>query len=262
MIQAKTERLLLPYPGREDRLVRVYVPAHEEGETFPVIYMTDGQNLFDKESSGFGCWYTREAMEAERAASGQAAILVGIHNDNPLRECELTPGCIGEVQVPGELKADFKPAGEGFLDFVVNTVMPAVNERFPVRTGRRSTAFCGSSCGGMMAFFAVLSRPELFCAGGVLSPAFLLFSRDDMARWIHSVLGPAKPFLYLYTGAGDELEKDIFQSERWTFEILKDCYPKRLLKEVVHPEQPHHEVAWEPVFRDFLHLFLTQKEAF
>jgi alpha-glucosidase len=201
-------------------------------------------------------------MEAERAASGQAAILVGIHNDNPLRECELTPGCIGEVQVPGELKADFKPEGEAFLDFVVNTVMPAVNKRFPVRTGRRSTAFCGSSCGGMMAFFAVLSRPELFCAGGVLSPAFLLFSRDDMARWIHSVLGPAKPFLYLYTGAGDELEKDIFQSERWTFEILKDCYPKRLLKEVVHPEQPHHEVAWEPVFRDFLHLFLTQKEAF
>ena len=54
MIEESIHQLRLPYPGREDRLVRVFVPAHEEGETFPVIYMTDGQNLFDKESSGCG----------------------------------------------------------------------------------------------------------------------------------------------------------------------------------------------------------------
>ena len=262
MIAESLTTLSLPYPGRGERPVRVYVPAHEEGETFPVIYMTDGQNLFDKESSSFGCWYTREAVAAEREKTGRAAVIVGIHNDNPLRECELSPGCIGEFQGPEELKLSFHPSGEVFLDFVVRTVMPAVEARFPVRTGRANTAFCGSSCGGMMAFFAVLSHPELFCAGGVLSPAFLIFSRDDMDRWIHSVLGPQRPFLYLYTGAGDELEKHICESEQWTREILADCYPDRLIKEVVQPEQPHHEVAWESIFRDFLHLFLTHGEEY
>ena len=46
--EEKLVTLRLPYPGREDRLVRVYVPACKEGETLPVIYMSDGQNLFDK----------------------------------------------------------------------------------------------------------------------------------------------------------------------------------------------------------------------
>ncbi len=262
MNEESIHQLRLPYPGREDRLVRVFVPAHEEGETFPVIYMTDGQNLFDKESSGFGCWYTREAVAAERAETGRAAVIVGIHNDNPLRECELTPQCIGEPQSLREKMALFHPDGETFADFVVHTVMPAVEARFPVRTGRSSTAFCGSSCGGMMAFFAVLRYPELFCAGGVLSPAFLIFAREDMDRWVHGVLGAQRPFLYLFSGAGDELEKAICESERWTREILRDCYPDRLIKEVIQPEQPHHEVAWEPVFRDFLHIFLTRREEF
>ena len=75
MIPEEIVTLLLPYPGREDRKVRVFIPAHEEGEKLPVIYMTDGQNLFDVESSGFGCWYTREAVRDEREKS---AISLGV----------------------------------------------------------------------------------------------------------------------------------------------------------------------------------------
>ena len=71
MVKEQILELRLPYPGREDRLVRVFVPEHAEDETLPVIYMTDGQNLFDKESSSFGCWHTREAVRDERARSGR-----------------------------------------------------------------------------------------------------------------------------------------------------------------------------------------------
>ncbi|MEF2884239.1 MAG: alpha/beta hydrolase-fold protein, partial [Ruminococcus sp.] len=81
MIQEQITTLTLPYP-LGDKRVRVYVPAHEEGETFPVVYMTDGQNLFESENLQFGCWYTREAVAEERAQSGMAAIIVGIHNDD------------------------------------------------------------------------------------------------------------------------------------------------------------------------------------
>ena len=54
MKQAELFELYLPYPGKDDRRVRVYVPAHGEGEELPVIYMTDGQNLFDEETSTWG----------------------------------------------------------------------------------------------------------------------------------------------------------------------------------------------------------------
>ena len=49
MLNEEIVTLNLPYPNRGDKKVRVYIPAHEEGETLPVVYMTDGQNLFDVE---------------------------------------------------------------------------------------------------------------------------------------------------------------------------------------------------------------------
>ena len=61
--------LHLPYPDKEDRLVRVYVPEHKKGEKLPVIYMTDGQSIFDEESNPWGCWHTREAVKAEYESS-------------------------------------------------------------------------------------------------------------------------------------------------------------------------------------------------
>ncbi len=259
MIEEQLLTLSFPYPGRGERPVRVFIPAHEEGEKLPVIYMTDGQNLFDVESSGFGCWFTREAVREERKESGLAAIIVGIHNVDPWRTNELTPKSIGEIHCPDEVRPFVKPEGEVFDDFVVNTVKPAVEARFPVKTGREYTAFCGSSMGGLQSFFTVLSHPDLFCAAGVLSPAFLMFSEEDMRRWIHSVLRDQKPFLYLFSGAADELEKKILRCTEWTAALLKECYPKEKLKIVIRPEQRHHETAWEPVFRDFLHLFLLQK---
>ena len=259
MINERVISFSLPYPEREDRLVRVFVPEHEEGETFPVIYMTDGQNLFDKESSGFGCWYTREAVRDERAASGKAAIIVGVHNVDPWRENELMPKSIGAIVCPEEVRPRIDPQGEVFDDFLVHTLIPAVEARFPVKTGRENRAFCGSSMGGLMSFFTVLRHPELYSAAGVLSPAFLLYSEADMRRWLEENMGEYKPFLYLYTGAEGELEAEICRSLAWTYAILKECYPEAQLKYVVKPEQIHHEIAWEPIFRDFLHLFLTQK---
>ena len=97
MISAQLFDIDLPYPGKPARRVRVYVPAHDEGELLPVIYMTDGQNLFDEESSAWGCWHTRESVEAERQSSGRAAIIVGLHNDNRWRDNELTPAGIGTI---------------------------------------------------------------------------------------------------------------------------------------------------------------------
>ncbi len=257
---AKLCELFLPYPEKGERRVRVYVPAHEEGETLPVVYMTDGQNLFDEESSGWGCWHTRESVEAERKSSGKAAIIVGIHNDNPWRDNELTPGSIGAVVRAEDMYDYTAPEGEVFDGFLMNTVKPAVEARFPVKTGRANTAVCGSSSGGLQAFFTALSHPDAFCAAGVFSPAFLLYSEEDMRRWIISKLQAELPYLYLYTGAGDELEMRIFQSTEAVYDILMECYPMRLLNEVVLFEEKHNEAAWEQVFKDFLHTFLSRAE--
>ena len=247
--------LRLPFPGREDRTVRVYVPSRREGERLPVIYMSDGHNLFDKETSGFGCWYTREAVRKERQRSGKAAVIVGIHNDQPYRMDDLTPALIGEL-ASDELRAEIDPKGEGFAEFLIHTVKPAVEARFPVLTGRENTAFCGSSAGGMMAFYLALRYPDVLSFSGVLSPAFLLYREAELDAWIRSRIQRQTPFLYLYTGAGDPLEKDICESFRHVCQLLETCCPQNKRYIRIQPEQIHHEDAWEPVFQDFLHRFL------
>lgn len=257
MIDEKLYELILPYPDKDDRLVRVFVPAHDEDELLPVIYMTDGQNLFDEETSAWGCWRTREAVRAERESSGNAAIIVGIHNDNIWRDNELTPASIGSIIGPREMQNFTAPEGETFDYFIMNVVKPAVEAKFPVKRGREYTAFCGSSSGGLQSFFTALSHPDDFSFAGVFSPAFLLYSEDDMRRWIYSSLRENLPYLYIYTGAGDDLEQRIFQSVEQTYDILMECYPMNLLSEVVLLDKKHRESAWEPIFADFLHTFLT-----
>ena len=80
IIPAETVSLDFPYPGNGNKTVRVFVPEHKKGEKLPVIYMTDGQSVFDEESNPMGCWHTREEMESEKASTGKSAIIVGIHS--------------------------------------------------------------------------------------------------------------------------------------------------------------------------------------
>ena len=255
--------LSLPYYTGKNKTVRVFVPEHEDGELLPAVYMTDGQNLFeDDRPYQFGCWYTREAVREEQKTTGKAAIIVGVHNDEGFaqRGCELTPAGIGPIQTPDTIPEEVKklliPQGEKFDDFVVNTVMPAIEAQFPVAPGRNNTAFCGSSSGGLQAYFTVLSHPDKFCLSGVFSPAFPLYSTEDILRWTSAQLTESMPYLYFYSGGADELEQEIRVSTEIVYDALVEFYPPERLNAVILPENPHHERAWAPVFRDFLHTFL------
>lgn len=263
MIKEELFELSLPYIGK-NRKVRVYVPEHEEAEKLPVIYMTDGQNLFEDNNPGqFGCWYTREAI-----SEVGKAIIVGIHNDEgPLqRTRELTPKSIGDLRFPDAMPQTVRqmliPEGELFDKFVIDTVIPNIEKRFPVEKGRNAAAFCGSSSGGLQAFFTALSHTDRFCMSGVFSPTFPLYSVDDIISWTASRLGGSMPYLYFYSGAVGEPEEDICRSTQAVYDAIAEFYPFDRLNEVILFDQPHNESAWAPIFKDFLHTFLTRRKEF
>ena len=148
----------------------VYVPSHSDGEKLPVVYMTDGQNLFDDNSTPHGSWEVVKAVENEQKIGVGNAVIVGIDNGNAWRDSELTPKSIGEVQHLEMLCEDFKPEGEIFDNFLMNTVIPYVENNFPVCTDRQNVAVCGSSSGGLMSFFSAFEHPE----NSVMQVYFLL----------------------------------------------------------------------------------------
>lgn len=300
-VPAELVSLELPYFDRGNKKVRIFVPEHKKGEKLPVIYMTDGQSVFDEESNPLGCWHTREVVAAEKAASGKSAIIVGIHSDpNPMfRTAELTPASIGKFVPPPipegmppmppmppqgmptmpegmppmppqgmtpemmqkmmeDMMKGFSPEGEKFDEFVLKTVMPAVEEKFQVKKGKENTAIIGSSSGGLEVFYTALSHPELFCAVGALSPAFLFYSEEDIKKWTADKLNKKTPFIYLYCGEGEPKEKQMCDTAKPVFDLIKSTLPKNKVKEVIAPDAIHNESAWEPIFKDFLHIFLSR----
>ncbi len=261
MTEAQLFELFFPYPDRGDRRVRVYVPKHEEGERFPVIYMTDGQNLFDRESCTWGCWETMRTVDEEQQNGLGGAIIVGIDHGGVYRDNELTPGSIGEVVHASEMDNFTAPEGEIFDDFVMNTVKPAIEKQFPVLTGVKHTAICGSSSGGLQAYFTGLEHSDVFGMIGAFSPAFLLYAEDDFRAWSLSKMKAVMPYLYLYSGSGDPLEEKIFQCTEAAYDMLtENGYPYDCLNEVLLFENKHNEAAWEGVFKDFLHTFLFRAQ--
>ena len=266
-IKEEIHTLTLPYDGTSERTVRVYVPEHKEGETFPVIYMTDGQNVFESERSRPNCWNACAAVKEERESSGKAAIIVGINSaDSDMgRMLELMPAEMGKVdlseEVPAEELDKCVPMGEKFAEFVVNTVVPEVESNFPVKTGRENTAFCGSSSGGLETFYMGMAYPDVFSMAGAFSPVYLMYDKDDLEAWIRTKAAQEDPaYMYMYVGGSDELEKTLAVDFERVCGVMEDCYPESLLKKVVVPENRHHESSWRPIFKDFMHIFLENAD--
>ena len=263
MIEEKITDLMIPYLEGK-RLVRVFVPEHEEGDKFPVIYMTDGQSLFEEEKCPYGCWHIRETVRDTLARTGKSAIVVGIYNDNDReRADDLTPTTMGKIHYPNLLiqiiaKIFARPRAEKFDDFIIHTVIPHIEQTFPVKTGRENTAFCGSSSGGLFSFFTALSHPDIYGYAGVFSPAFIMFRQDGLEKWIKSKLVDEMTFLSMYMGNGDDKERELYPGFESCCEILERCYPDGQYKKTVNENAHHNEAAWEPMFRDLLEKMLGE----
>ncbi len=161
------------------RRVDVWLPpgysAHPR-RRYPVLYVHDGQNLFDPATAYGGVdWGIDEAMNRLIAQGAvRPAIVVGIWN-TPERLAEYTPqqavhGPVASTGIDG-----FAPLpraalrGDAYLDYVVRTLKPAIDARFRTRRGRDDTFALGSSMGGLAALYAVARRPDVFGGAAALS---------------------------------------------------------------------------------------------
>lgn len=259
MIKAEIFTVLLPYPEKGDRKVWCYVPQHKEGERLPVVYMTDGQNLFDEFPSPFGTLGVVQTVENEIKTSGKGAVIVGVDNGNQWRDNELTPASIGEVIKPESMDNFTKAEGEIFDNFLMDTVIPYIEENYPVKTDRENMSVCGCSSGGLQAFFAGMEHNDRFAYVGAFSPAFLLYSEDSLREYLLRKMTDNMPYLYIYSGAAG-FEKEIFPSVEMMYDLLQEVgYPYDKMNEVILFENDHNEKAWREIFPDFLHTTLNLK---
>lgn len=153
-------------PGLErSRTVRLYLPNNYESRTdrFQVIYMHDGQNLFDDATSYVGEWGVDEILNEIAHEGGPEFIVVGIDNGQDKRMNELSPW---------ENKKYGSAEGESYMKFIVEVVKPYIDENYRTLTDPDNTAVMGSSMGGLISHYAIYQYPDVFSKAGIYSPSF------------------------------------------------------------------------------------------
>jgi predicted alpha/beta superfamily hydrolase len=175
------------------RTLRVLVPAGYDdsgnaSRRYPVLYLNDGQNLFDAATSMFGRveWQVDETVDRLVAAGRiEPVIVVGIDNAGKRkRPDEYLP-------FPDEYLTPPVPAPHGRLypDFLVGEVMPFIDRTYRTRTGAESTGLGGSSYGAVAALYTVMQRPGVFGKLLLESPSLyiqnnrLLKDAGNVQRW-------------------------------------------------------------------------------
>jgi predicted alpha/beta superfamily hydrolase len=192
--------------NRRDLLVWTPPQADHEPGPFPVLYLHDAQNLFHAETSFAGHWSAGEAL-ADLASRGRPVLAVGVPNQGAERLHEYSP--FNDPRWGGG-------KGDAYLDFLIHTVRPLVNARFPATQEPQHTGLLGSSLGGLISFYGVFRNPETFGLCGALSPSFH-FAEGATLNWLRrlprAATAPRGRRIYLDVGTRERLPPDA--PDRW-----------------------------------------------
>lgn len=146
---------------RRRRLLVYLPPGYSEARRYPVLYLLDGQNVFDQPNARGGGWRINLAMDrllADRVIK-PALIVAVCHSDQRLREyCGWS-----------EDEAYEHRLGDIHADYLVETVKPFIDCNYPTRPGRAHTAIAGASAGGVASLYAALKHPKVFSKVGCMS---------------------------------------------------------------------------------------------
>lgn len=139
-------------------------PGYDPKKRYPVLYMLDGQNLFEPARSAFGQVWAADvaADELTKRKEIEPIIIVGIDN-SPRRMAEYTPDKDKRFPQGGEL--------EKTEAMIRDEVEPALVKAWSVRLGTSSRAICGSSLGGLSAFHLALRYPTRYGLVAAVSPS-------------------------------------------------------------------------------------------
>ncbi len=246
------------------RDITVYLPPsyHQSDRRYPVIYMQDGQNLFDNDNSYAGEWHVDETMETMAREEGVEAIIVGIPNTGIHRVDEYTP--FRDRRLGGG-------RGDDYLRFVTQTLKLQIDKDFRTLADRHHTGILGSSMGGLISLYAFFRFPAVFGFAGVMSPS-LWFAGGAIYPYIESAAyHPGK--LYLDAGTRELGEsansgrlhraaasRRYYASVRRMKGILvKKGY--RPLRDLLHVEEKwatHNESSWARRFPLALRFLLSE----
>ena len=236
-VQLMDTAFFIPQLYRTRKIWMYLPPGYATGKKrYPVLYMHDGQNIFDDYTSAFGEWGVDECLDSMIANGIPPAIVVGIEN-GAKRVNEYNPYDNNEYG---------KGEGEEYIGFLVETLKPFIDKHYRTLSSKENTFIAGSSLGGLISCYAMLRYPDVFGKAGIFSPAFWV--APQLNQLTDSVAAKMNGQFFFYAGEY-ESETMISNMENITEKLGEGS--NALIYEVTDPEGKHNEQSWRKWFAEF-----------
>ncbi len=228
------------------RRIWIYLPPdyHETDYSYPVLYMHDGQNVFDDLTSFAGEWEVDETLNKLHAEGDRGIIVVGIDNGQNLRIDEYTPW-------PNESYG----GGDGaiYVDFLVQELKPYIDLNYRTLADRENTGIMGSSLGGLISTYAGIEYQDVFSKIGSFSPAYWI----NPEAFSHvSSKGKIKDMKIYQLGGSLEGSDFITKMFAMNDTLLQSGFGPDEINTIEKSDGQHSEWFWAREFKDaYLWLF-------
>ncbi len=241
-VHVLSEEFDLPELGRHRRVL-VYLPADyakHPARRYPVLYLHDGQNVFDAATSYSGEWGVDETLDRLRATGQDVAgsIVVAIDNDPQHRSDEYIPWPNAEIKAGGQ--------GGAYVDFLAKTLKPYVDAHYRTRPEAAHTGVAGSSLGGLISVYAALKYPRVFGLVGAFSPAFWVC--NDSLRAFAKTHPAARTTRFYFVCGPKESETMLPLMAAWRDELRAEGVPAANLSFHAPADGEHREWFWQREF--------------
>lgn len=218
----------------------LYLPPsyHRSNKHYPVIYMQDGQNLFDRATTSFGTeWKADETMDSIISAGKKEYIIVGISSGDD-RLQEYLPYISRHIQ---------SPKGKEYTKFLVSELVPYVDNHFRTLKRRDGRSIAGSSMGAVISLYALLEYPDVFGSAGLFSGAYWVI--DDFDNIFIRDTGKKKLKVFLYAG-DSEMKSLVSDTEKMKKALAANS--RIQVKTMYVKGGQHSEYFWQKPFRDYV----------
>lgn len=234
----------LPKLDREASLFLLIPSDYTKHESYPLLIMNDGQNMFLDEKASFGTsWGLMEHFD-----SLPSMIIAGVSCANGLdRLDEYNPFVSKPFELDG-IKRITGGKGDIYIHDLIETVIPFISSKYAIDDSNITIG--GSSMGGLISVYASLAYPSIFKNAIGLSNAFWI-AEEDFVKYIKRTRKLHKGTIYMDTG--DSEDKDDFAYIESNRNVYQALLSKKI--DVVYREIPggiHHESSWRERIKDII----------
>jgi len=227
------------------RRIWIYLPPDyaTTSKKYPVLYMQDGQNLFDPAFSASGEWEVDESLDELFAEGDHGCIVVGIDNGGVYRMDEYSPWANPLYGGGGQ--------GGSYMSFIVNTLKTYVDATYRTMPDREHTGIMGSSMGGLISMYGIMEYQHVFSKAGIFSPSFWFAGNHS----VNHVLGMGKRNnVKVYFLAGGQEPAYVTQDiQKVTSAMLQAGFNASEMKVHTPADGQHSEWFWRREFADAYH---------